>query len=174
MVISVLVNGSEIFRTLKGGKPAPGETQTEEGGTTPDEGGSTPEEGEDEDTEPRELRLQVVTQNARGETSTTLDVSEDDCIYIQAWCEEVGKGGLGDATNTIAFSLVSGAQWVSMAPAEAGAGVRAVCVAPTQASYDDDQDRRASVRVSAVLAQQAVSAVVDLDITHGVYRVQFC
>jgi len=169
-VISVLVNGQEVIRTIqseRGDQPelppaedlAPPESEGEEG-------------GEEEEEEPREVRMQVITQTPDGATSTTLDISEQPCLFIQAWCEEVGKGLLGEATDSISFALESGQRWVTLTPSEGGSAAKSARIEPTEAMQEEENPQGVVVRVSAVLADQPVSVRVQIEVTRGDYLVR--
>ena len=156
----MLVNGSEIMRTIKGG------------GSAGTDGGADDDGAEEGQEEPREVRLQVITQNPSGETTTTLDVSEDPCLFIQAWCEEVGKGLQGGATETIQFALESGHQWASLTPVSVGSGVKTARIDPSPTMEGDTEGHTVGIRVSAVLEGQAVSALVQITVVQGDYIVR--
>jgi len=153
VVVTVLVNGQEVVRTILQPQDAP-----------PEDDGQEPE--------PRQLQLQVVTQGASGDLASALNLNEEEPIFIQAWCEEVGKGPLPAATATIQFQLTAGQGWVTLAPTASSHGTKVALVRPAQPLPAGVAPQSAGVHVSATFEGQTVGASVDIQLILSEYRLR--
>lgn len=154
VVVSVLVNGQEIVRTVL----QPQDT--------------SPPDGEGDQPEPRHLQLQIVTQGASGDLASALNLSEGGLIYIQAWCEEAGKGALPAATATIRFRLTEGQGWVTLAPAASSHGTKVALVQPAEPQPPGMPPEAAGVYASATFEGQTVGASVQIQLIQSQYRLR--
>lgn len=157
-VVVVLVNGNEIIRTVIESRGGDGD-------------GQEPEEGGEEE-EPRKLALQIVTQDRSGARSTALDPKTGGLIWIQAWCEEMGKGALPAATQSIVFELTVGSAWATMSPASASPGVKAVLVELREELPPAPPGQTVQINVSAAFEDAAVSAPVMLELVLDRYMLR--
>ena len=156
VVVTVLVNGQEVVRTI----------------LQPRNGAQVEEEQEGEEEEPRQLQLQVITQGPSGELVSALNLSKPEPIYIQAWCEELGKGSLPAATATIQFQLTGGQGWVMMTPGASSHGTKVAVLQPAQPPPGGLPPESASVYVSATFEGQTVGASVEVQLVASEYRLR--
>jgi len=152
VVVSVLVNGQEVVRTV---------LQPRSGGQPSDNGA---EEGEEEQ-EPRQLQLQIDTRDAAGAARTELNVDERDRLYVYARCLEVGKGPLPAATQSIRFQLTDGQAWVTLRDQGMQYESRIVAVDTVQPAPESAMPEAVSVYVSATFEGESVGASVSLALT---------
>jgi len=153
VVVTVLVNGQEVVRTI----------------LQPRDGAQVEEEQEGEEEEPRELQLQIDTRDEAGAGRTELNVDDRDRLYIYARCLEVGKGPLPAATQSIRFQLASGQGWVTLSDQGMRYGSRIAAVDSVQPAPDAPLPEHATVYVSATFEGQLVGAPVNLALTSAQY-----
>jgi hypothetical protein len=154
VVVTVLVNGQEIVRTVL--EPQDGQQPSDDG------------DG-DEEEEPRELQLQIDTRDASGAARTELNVDEQDRIYIYARCIELRKGALPAATQSIRFQLTAGQGWVTVSDRGMQYGSRIAAVDTAQPTPESPMPESVTVYVSATFEGQSVGAPVNLSLTSSQY-----
>jgi len=153
VVVSVLVNGQEVVRTV----------------LHPQDGGQSGEDQDGQEEEPRHLQLQIDTRDAQGAARTDLNVDDRDRIYIYARCLEVGKGPLPAATQSIRFQLTSGQGWVSLSDQGMRYGSRIAAADSVQPTPESGMPEHASIYVSATFEGESVGASVNLALTSAQY-----
>lgn len=153
VVVTVLVNGQEIVRTV----------------LQPQDGQQPPEDGEGEEQEPRQLQLQIDTRDASGAERTELNVDARDRLFIYGRCIEVGKGELPAATQSIRFQLTSGQGWVTLSDQGMRYGSRIAAVDTVQPPPESSMPETVTVYVAATFEGQSVGAPVTLSLTSSQY-----
>lgn len=172
VVVSGLVNGAEVVRTII--EAQSGEDGSETGGGSAGEGAGAAGSGEGgEEQEPRQVQIVVSTVDQQGGVGTTLEMSGNQAVFIYAYCVEVGKGPLPGADDTLSFHLVAGSPFVFLSDFGRQGGQRCASVQIEDPLPDGMPPESVVVSVSAIIEGERISVPVSLSLMVAPYRIRF-
>jgi len=173
VVVSGLVNGSEVVRTIIEARGGPEGAGASAGGGGAAGGAAGGGGGESEKEEPRQVQIVVNTTDARGSPGTRLESGVNDAVFIYAHGLEVGKGELAGVTSSITFHLASGTPFVFLTDHGMMGGERCAGVQLESPLPDATPPASVSVMVSAVVEGKPISVPVSLGLTVAPYVIRF-
>ncbi len=172
VIVSGLVNGAEVVRTVIEVREESGAAGGEgAGGAVGTPAGAGGEGGEEQ--EPRQVQIVVNTTDASGSPGTRLETGVNDAVFIYAYAVEVGKGGLDGVTGSLGFHLESGPPFVFLTDHGMTGGQRCAGVQFESPLPDGPAPSSVVVRVSAVVEGKTISVPVTLELVVAPYVVRF-
>lgn len=171
VIVSGLVNGAEVVRTVI-------EAQSGEGGSGAEGGSGGAESGGaagsgDEQQEPRKVHVQADTFDNQGYPSTRIEPGGRGPVFVYADCVEVGKGQLKAETAGISFHLASGAQWVQLVDHGMLGGKRCAGIDVVDPMPQGTPPASVVISVTAAIEGKLISVPVTVELIVSAYRIRF-